>query len=183
MRLDPFTAPFLHTVGDDLRATVEIHADPLRIDHVWITMDVGRPERLTVSINTFSRRNFDAGFDSRLQVGVRKEQWVTLPGRGVREHPGFNYADEERVSNFFYEHYTREALEEFLLLTAEQAILMEAWGTPYYRRKRQPGLHQIHSRRSSCAVSEDIMNRDGALRFYFADHTSVLCFFKFCGQP
>jgi hypothetical protein len=183
VRLDPFTAPFLHAVGDDLQATVEVHADPLRIDHVWITMDVGRAKRLTVSINTFSRRNYDAGFDARVQVGVRKEPWTLLPGRGAAEHAGFDYADEERVSNIFYEHYTREALEEFLLLTTREAILLEAWGSPYYRRRGQPGLHQIHSRRASCAVAEDIRNRDGALRFYFADHSSVLCLFKFCGQP
>lgn len=146
-------------------------------------MDVGKPQRITVSINTFSRRNFDAGFDPRLQLGIRKEQWVTLPGRGAEEHPGFNYADEERVSNIFYEQYTRVSLEEFLLLTSETAILLEVWGTPYYRRKGQPGLHQIHSRRASCAVAEDMVNRDGALRFYFGDHTSMLCLFKFCGQP
>ncbi len=33
-------------------------------------MDVGRRERLTVSINTFSRLNDAAGFDARVRLGL-----------------------------------------------------------------------------------------------------------------
>ncbi len=182
MALDPFAAPFLHAVGNELQGRVEIHPNPLRIDHVWIGMDVGRHERLTVSINTFSRLNDAAGFDARVRLGLWRDKWEFLPGRDVSEHAGFDYAEVESTTNVFYEHYTREALEELLLLTAQRAILLEAWGSPYFQKGR-PGLHQIHSRRASCAVAEDIRNRDGALRFYFPDHTSVLCLFKFCGQP
>jgi hypothetical protein len=181
--LDLFATPFLHVAGSDLQATVEVHRDPRRIDHVWINIDVGRTERLILSINTSSKRNLEAGFDPRVRLGLRRQSWQFLPGRGVEQHAGFNYADVEAAANVFYEHQSREALEDFLLLTAREAILVEAWGEPYYRRRKQPGLHQIHSRRASCAVAEDIKNRDGALRFYFRDHTSVLCLFKFCGQP
>lgn len=182
MALDPFAAPLVHAVGSDLRATVEFHRDPSHIDHVWITMDIGRPDRLTVSVNTFSRRNHDAGFDPRIRLGLLRDNWSLLPPRGVEARPGFDYAAYEAVSNIFYEHYQREKLEELLLLTSREAILLEAWGSPY-SRKRRPGLHQVHSRRASCAVSEDILNRDGALRFYFPDRSSTLFLFKFCGQP
>lgn len=182
MALDPFAAPFLHAVGNELQATVEIHPNPEHIDHVWISMDVGRRDRLTVSINTFSRLNHDAGFDARVRLGLLREPWALLPGRGVTEHAGLDYGNIESAANVFYEHYAREALEDLLLHTAQRAILLEAWGTPYSNRHR-PGLHQIHSRRASCAVAEDIRHHDGALRFYFSDHTSVWFLFKFCGQP
>ncbi len=145
-------------------------------------MDIGQVHRLTVSVNTFSRLNHAAGFDARIRVGLFRETWTLLPPRGVEVQPGLDYSTFESASNIFYEHYQREALQDLLILTTRGAILLEAWGAPYYR-KRQPGLHQIHSRRASCAVSEDLRNRDGALRFYFPDHTSVMFLLKFCGQP
>jgi hypothetical protein len=62
-----------------------------------------------------------------------------------------------------------------------QAGLIEAWGAPYHRA--QPGLHQIHSRRASSAVPEDLRGRDGAVRFYFdEDQRSELALLKFSGQ-
>lgn len=182
MAHDPFAAPFIHAVGGELRATVEFHRDPSHVDHVWITMDVGLPDRLTVSINTFSRRNHDAGFDARIRLGLHRENWTTLPPRGVEPQSGLDYADHEASANIFYEHYQREKLEDLLLLTSHEAILLEAWGSPYFRKGR-PGLHQVHSRRASCAVSDDIRNLDGALRFYLPDRSSTLFLFKFCGQP
>ena len=182
MALDLFAAPFLHAVGSDLRATVEFHRDQAHIDHVWITMDIGQASRLTISINTFSRRNHDAGFDARIRLGLLREDWTELPPKGVERQSGLDYADYETAANIFYEHYQRETLENLLLLTAREAILLEAWGSPYFRKGR-PGLHQIHSRRASCAVAEDIPNRDGALRFYLPDRSSTLFLFKFCGQP
>jgi hypothetical protein len=59
--------------------------------------------------------------------------------------------------------------------------LIEAWGVPYHRA--QPGLHQIHSRRASNAVAEDLRGRDGAVRFYFDEDQRVeLALLKFAGQ-
>jgi hypothetical protein len=44
-------------------------------------------------------------------------------------------------------------------------------------------LHQIHSRRASSAVPEDLRGRDGAVRFYFdEDQRSELALLKFSGQ-
>ncbi|HEY5793053.1 MAG TPA: DUF2278 family protein, partial [Chthoniobacterales bacterium] len=88
---------------------------------------------------------------------------------------------EER-HNLFYEFHERDRLGWLLLEWTAQARLLEVWGTPY--RRKQEGVHQIHSRRASCAVAEDIRGRDGALRFYFDEEREArMVFFKFCGQP
>jgi len=180
---NPFAAPFVHAVGGDLQAQVEEHHDPAHIDHVWITMDAGSSRRLFVSVNTLSKRNRDAGFDSRVRAGILRGTWKNPPQRGAEACPGFDYAEFEGRANIYFEHYDRESLEELLVETTLRATLLEVWGTPYFRRYR-PGIHQIHSRRPSCAVSEDFPNRDSALRFYFAnDQTCALFLFKFCGQP
>ena len=183
MRTDPFAAPFIHAVGGDLRAQVERHDNPARIDHVWITMNAGGAGRVFVAINTLSIRNRDAGFDERVRVGVLRDTWEQLPERGAEACPGFDYAEIESGANVYFEHYDRRSLERFLTDTTRRAALLEVWGTPYVRKSR-PGIHQVHSRRPSCAVLEDLAKRDGALRFYLEpDRTSALLLFKFCGQP
>ena len=71
-----------------------------------------------------------------------------------------------------------------LVEKAESAVRIEIWGELYARKKM--GLHQIHSRRASCAVPEDKVGSDGALKFFFEadpDRFAELLLFKFCGQP
>lgn len=183
MSANPFAAPFVHAVGGDLQARVEQHRDPDGVDHVWITMDAGDAGRVFVSINTLSKRNREAGFDPRVRVGILREAWKNLPERGAQACQGFDYAAVEGRANVYFEHYERSLLEDLLLETTRRAMLLEVWGTPYFRRYRA-GIHQVHSRRPSCAVAEDFPNRDGALRFYFtSDQTCALFLFKFCGQP
>lgn len=174
---------FVQAVGGDLRARLEEHPNPDYVDHVWISMDVGDLDRLIVSVNTQSKRNMAAGFDARVRVGVLHGQWKHLPPRGIRRCPAFDYAEIEKSANIYFEHHTRAALEELLLDTSSRSILLEAWGSPYHH-KGQAGIHQIHSRRASCAMPEDVFNRDGALQFYFLeDQKTELFLFKFCGQP
>jgi len=173
----------VHAVGGDLQARVEQHPNPEYIDHVWITMEAGSPQRVTVAVNTLSRRNLLAGFDPRVRLGILRGTWKHLPGRGISRCRGFDYEDIETQANIFFEHYERVALEELLLETTSRAILLEVWGAPYHHRVN-PGIHQVHSRRASCAVSEDLRNLDGALQFFFlAEQTTALFLFKFCGQP
>jgi hypothetical protein len=84
----------------------------------------------------------------------------------------------------FYEHKTRVEAENLLLDLCQRADHLEAWGMPYHQR-RSPGLHQIHSRRASCAVKEDHRGEDGGLKFYGkgADNIWwVMVLTKFCGQ-
>lgn len=179
----PDAASFVHAVGGDLQAQVEDHPNPDHIDHVWITMNTGGAARVLVSINTLSRRNRDAGFDPRVRAGLVRGTWTVLPPRGITPGPGLDYGRIEAETNVFFEHYERLTLEALLTESARRAVLLEAWGVPY-RNKNRRGIHQIHSRRASCAVSEDIQGRDGALRFYFAeDRSSLFVMLKFCGQP
>lgn len=172
--------PLLWAAGRILDAEVEFHVNPDQVDHVWIRLDVGRP--ILVAVNTLSRRNLVAGFDPRIRVGSVREVWSELPRAGFEPYESFDYGAIEAERNVFFEHYEREDLEALLLGLARDAALLEVWGAPY--RQRHEGLHQIHSRRRSCAVAEDIVGRDGALKFYFAkENVSLLLLFKFCGQP
>ena len=60
--------------------------------------------------------------------------------------------------------------------TTRRATLLEVWGTPTFAGTA--GIHQVHSRKPSCAVSEDVPNRDGALQFYFVTDQAAPCFFS-----
>jgi len=176
-------ATFVHAVGGDLQAQVEEHPNPDHIDHVWISMDAGQGPRVLVSVNTLSRRNRDAGFDARVRVGLVRGSWTHLPPRGFTAFPGLDYGRIEAETNVYFEHYERPTLETLLMESTRRAALLEVWGVPY-RNKNKRGIHQIHSRRASCAVNEDLRGSDGALCFYFAqEQTSLLVMLKFCGQP
>ena len=176
--LDPL---LVHAVGQIRHFRVENAIDKERIDHVWITLDIGLQPWVTVSINTRSLRNLDAGFDSRIRLGLLRGKWETLPPQGWEKWNLFNYLAYETRHNIFYEHRERNALEEILRDFSEEALLMEVWGAPYWNQG--PGIHQIHSRRASCAVPLDIVDLDGALRFYFEKEREwVMVLLKFCEQ-
>ena len=182
-RRDPFLhllpgADLVRAVGRVLGAEVEKSANPDAIDHVWIRMDIGG--EILVSINTLSNRNRLAGFDARVRVGLVRGKWSVLPAVGAEVCERMDYTDIEAMTNVFFEHYERADLEKLLLDCCAEARVLEVWGAPY--RHRLQGIHQVHSRRASCAVSEDIVGSDGALKFYFEKET-LLLLFKFCGQP
>lgn len=179
----PADAALVRVAGDITLARVEESRHSARIDHVWLTLDAGLARPIRISINTFSRRNADAGFDPRVRLGRARETWTLLPPRGVKSIPHFDYADVESRTNVFYESLERPALESLLLVAAAECVRLEAIGTPYHHR-RLPGLHQIHSRRASCGVRENLTGLDGALVFYFPrDREAEWWLFKFCGQP
>ncbi len=145
-------------------------------------MDIGHPERVLVSVNTLSNRNRLAGFDPRIRTGILKGTWDYLPPRGAEICDRFDYAIIEATSTLYFEHCDRQTMEDLLMERCARAKLLEVWGAPYH--SRQHGLHQIHSRRASCAVSEDITGQDGALKFYYEQGRATdLLLFKFCGQP
>ncbi|MEO8353939.1 MAG: hypothetical protein ABI680_19600, partial [Chthoniobacteraceae bacterium] len=96
--------------------------------------------------------------------------------------PGQDYALIEATMNVFYEHYEQAALADLLIERAKRAVRAEVWGDLY--AQDHLGVHQIHSRRASCAVPLDVKNRDGALQLYYSEENeSELFLFKFCGQP
>lgn len=173
-------APLVKAVGRILGAQLEEHERPEEIDHIWIRIDAGGD--LVVSVNTTSKKNRLAGFDPRIRVGIVRGTWDQLPVCGAEICSGNDYGEIEARENIFYEHYLRSGMEELLMSRCERAFLLEVWGAPY--RHRLQGIHQIHSRRASCAVPEDIVGRDGALKFYFESGQATEQFlFKFCGQP
>jgi len=159
----------------------EEQRDPSRIDHVWLTIDTGIVEHLVISINTLSLRNGDAGFDPRVRVGFVRDEWDTLPPRTLEACDHFDYGEIEATHNVYCEAMDRVDIERRLLELGSGACSVEVWGAPY--RNHGIGLHQIHSRRASCAVAGDIAGKDGALRFYGPDRSRLLMLFKFCGQP
>ena len=170
--------------GLPVAVEVEHGDDPERIDHVWIDIDCGSVGIVRGSVNTFSRRSELAGFDPRVRVGISRSIWVTLPDVGVFPSPGLDYAAIESRTNVFYETPGKVAIEKMLVEKAESAVRIEIWGELYARKKM--GLHQIHSRHASCAVPEDKVGSDGALKFFFEadpDRFAELLLFKFCGQP
>ncbi|MEI8385967.1 MAG: hypothetical protein WCG76_00070 [Verrucomicrobiota bacterium] len=172
--------PLVRVVGRILGVDVEECENPDEIDHVWIRIHAGAD--LIVSINTSSKKNRLAGFDPRIRVGLNRGTCAKLPLQGVEICPSNDYADIEARANVYFEHYERGSLEDLLKDRCARACLLEAWGAPYQRI--QQGVHQIHSRRASCAVPEDIRGRDGALKFYYeSGQATELFLFKFCGQP
>lgn len=171
--------------GDVVAATVELADQDFRIDHVWIFLDCGIGEPVTVSVNTTSRKSALAGFDPRIRWGKTTGSSQHMPPRGLRPLNRFDYADVELTQNVFYEHVDRQDCEERILGMARACDRVEAWGAPY-RRGGQMGLHQVHSRRASCAVADDVVGVDGGLKFYLRSEQEVawtMVFFKFCGQP
>jgi len=172
---------FCRVVGRPTNAQVEYNSHESRVDHVLIKLQISEYGYLRAAINTLSHLNRDAGFDSRVRVGVVHETWETLPENGVFECERFDYTEIESRTNVFYEHHTKPEMEELLTRKAGNAIVAEAWGEIYAHH--HAGVHQIHSRRASCAVREEIIGRDGALKFYYRDgNTSEMLLFKFCGQ-
>ena len=172
--------PLIKVTGRILGAEVEKHECSGYVDHVWIRLHAG--EEIIASVNTSSRKNLLAGFDPRVRVGLIRGTWEILPTPGAEICPVNDYEEIEANFNVFFEHYDRKPLEELLLDRCAAASLLEVWGAPYHQRV--PGVHQIHSRRASCAVPGDLRGRDGALRFYFeSGQATELFLFKFCGQP
>lgn len=170
----------VRVVGRIKGAEIECHPNPEEIDHLWIRVDAGG--EVLISVNTSSKRNRLAGFDERIRVGVIREKWATLPSPGASVCVSNDYGEVEARANVFFEHYDRAPLEGLLLDRCRKACLLEVWGAPY--RRRTQGVHQVHSRRASCAVSEDLRGRDGALKFYYqTGQEAELFLFKFCGQP
>jgi len=173
--------PLVHAVGDLLKSSSESTARKSFHDHVWITMDTGLSVRVLVAVNSYSVRNGQAGFDPRIRVGIQSGVWEQLPERGINECHRFSYDELSGIESVDFLPIERGELEKMLSAKVHQAFLMEVWGTPYHREI--PGIHQIHSRKGSCATPESLEGSDGALRLYFREGKRLETFlFKFCGQ-
>ena len=135
---------------------------------------------LRIALSTHSRQNAAAGFDARIRVAVIAADTRELPAAGLFPSNGLDYAALEAATPVTYLEYERPALEALLADKTRRAIFIEAWGELYVRNHL--GIHQVHSRRASCSVLTNYVGRDGAIRFYFADGSTEMLLFKYCGQ-
>jgi len=168
-------------VGSVVKFEIESPKRPENQDHVFVTLDAGVSSLLVLSLNTLSFRNRMAGHDARIRVGTWRLHREKLPLRGVYPLDSFDYEAAELLGDITYGVMERTEVEDFFAQQCATCLLVEAWGIPYHRS--QPGLHQIHSRRASCGVPQDLRGLDGAVRFYFKEgKISELVLLKFCGQ-
>ena len=172
---------FVHVRGVPYTVAAEVAGNPEDADHIHLTMEVPPFGRLRAAVNTFSRLNRAAGFDPRIRMGIVPAPYEKKPEPGLEELPGQDYAQLEAILTIAYEACDREPLAALLMEKMKRAVRAEVWGELYARQHL--GIHQIHSRRASCAVALDLRNRDGALKLYYPDGLSELLLFKFCGQP
>ena len=173
---------YVGVAGEIASVLIETEEDARKIDHVWIQVRAGEFGRVQISLSTASRQSRAAGFDPRVRVGVLQSTWRELPVAGVRVTAPLDYGLLETAQPIEYVPLERLAVEQLLIDKARRAVCAEAWGEFYVRA--HIGVHQIHSRRRSFAVTRDIIGQDGAVRFYFRDpNTTEMLLFKFDGQP
>jgi hypothetical protein len=173
---------FVHVIGVPYAVEVEQTEDPLKNDHVWVTVEAPPFGRLRCAVNTLSRLNRDAGFDPRVRVATIASTWAERPPTSLEEVNGLDYTVIDAQLGLTYETYEHAALTELLVAKAKSAVRAEVWGELF--ADTTLGVHQIHSRRASSAVKTDLKGRDGAIKFYYAqDQAAEMFLFKFVGQP
>lgn len=76
---------FAVVAGPIESVSVETNDDPRKIDHVWIEVRAGEDGLLQIALNTRSCQSAEAGYDSRISVGVAATTWEELPEAGAWE--------------------------------------------------------------------------------------------------
>lgn len=171
---------YVRAVGIPYHVESEREDDPSRVDHVWLTLDVPPVGRLNVAINTLSRYNRDAGFDERIRIGILPSTYSRRPEPLLESRDPLDYMVIEAMHAIDFVPMEHDPIEALLVEKCNAAVRAEVWGELYIQNHL--GIHQVHSRRASCAVSRDIIGKDGALKLYYRDGLSELLLFKFCGQ-
>lgn len=172
---------FVHVTGVPYSAELKPAEEGGASDQVWITMEAPPYGRVRAVINTVSRLNELAGLKSEVRLGLQTVPWEEKPETGLTEASTMSYSAVEATLPMEYQDYDSSALGEMLMARARSAVRMEVWGDLY--ASDHLGVRQIHSRRASPTVKEDIAGRDGALRLYYPDNRSEIFLFKFHGQP
>lgn len=174
-------SPLVRVAGNVVAFAAEQAVREENNDHFYVTVDAGLPKAVTLSLDTLSYRSRAAGHDARVRLGVVMLSREHLPERGLYPLDFFDYSSVELLAAVDYIPRDRREMEDYFAARCGDCRLIEAWGAAYHRTR--PGLHQIHSRRASCAVPEDLRGLDGAVRFYFDDgRRSELALLKFSGQ-
>ena len=171
---------YVHVIGIPYHIQIEPHPDETRVDHVWMDVQVPPCGRVRLSVNTLSWLNERAGFDPRMRLGIISSTFEEKPEPLIETAPPLDYRLIEQNTPIEYVLYDHDPLEALLLAKGQRAMRIESWGELYLREHL--GVHQLHSRRASCAVAQEFLGRDGALKLYYPDQTTELLLFKFCGQ-
>ncbi len=151
-------------------------------EQIWLTLETPPLGRIRVAINTLSKLSRDAGQEHRIRMAVETSAWTEKPQTGLIEAEGQSYAVLEAASKVKYELQSPAELAASLAAKAKTAVRAEVWGELY--AKDHLGVRQVHSRRASKAVREDVAGRDGALKLYYSEgNQAELFLFKFEGQP
>ncbi len=164
---------------------IEIQPEPILaggvVDHIWVSVRVSQTSVLVVTLNIFSKRNADAGFDSRIWVGRIRQDVLEDPEPGIVLGESLDYRQIESSNTVFYEALDQSDLETLILSRISPGNFVKAWGYLFGQPFR--GLHQVHCRWASCAVKEHLTGRDGAVAIYeTGGGFRELLLFKFCGQ-
>jgi len=172
---------YVVVAGMPQNVAIEQDPDPRKNDHVWITIRAGIFGLLQIAVSTMSRQSRAAGFDARIHIATLTSSWGELPPAGVFPTDGLDYATMVGPKPVEFIPFERGALEQLLVAKTRRAVFIQAWGEFFVRA--HIGIHQVHSRRASSAVSRDLIGRDGAIRFYFAaPNESETLLLKFHGQ-
>jgi hypothetical protein len=172
---------FVHVTGVPYAIEQRPVDDPAKADVIWLTVEAPPFGRLRASINTTSQLNRDGGFEPKIRVGTVKSSWTEKPPPGLVEDPGQDYAKIDAAFKVEYRTMDRDELFTLLNERAKKAVRAELWGELY--ASETLGIRQIHCRRASRGSKTDTRNRDGALKFYYADaNAAELFLFKFDGQ-
>ena len=173
---------FVHVTGVPYVVEIPPAADPAEADQVWLTLEVPSLGRIRAVINTTSRLNRAAGHDASIRVGIQRTTWTEKPVTGLLESDGQNYSVVQAAHPLTFDTIEQGELANLLATKAKTAVRAEVWGDLYARDHL--GIRQVHSRRASKAVPEDIVGRDGALKLYYSEgNEAELFLFKFYGQP
>ncbi|HEY2341737.1 MAG TPA: hypothetical protein VGH90_01850 [Chthoniobacteraceae bacterium] len=172
---------FVHVTGVPYLVEIPPVSDPNEADHIWLTLEVPSLGRIRTVINTVSKLCRSAGHNPHVRVAIQQSSWMEKPQTGLIESEGQNYGVLESSTKVNYTEYDQMELSDLLSAKAKKAVRAEVWGDLYARDHL--GVRQIHSRRASKAVPEDVVGRDGALKlFYGGDNKAELFLFKFAGQ-
>ena len=177
---DTGTTLYAHAVGIPGKVELEIAKSPEHVDHVWINIDVPPCGNVLLSVNTLSRLNRNAGFEPRVNLAVVKTSYAGMPEPFIEEALGLDYATIESQFHPVFQYKDPGEMAELLIAKGRAAVRIEVWGELY--RRGHLGLHQIHSRRASCAMPADLVGNDGAIRFYLPHGKAEMFLFKYCGQ-
>ena len=139
-RVLPQGGKLIRVAGTPVRFEVERHSDQKKIDHVWLHVKAGDHGPIRISLNTWSLKSFESGYDPRIRVAIVTSRWRKLPALGIFPSNGLDYADIPTTNSDGFFEYERLALEQLIASNFERAAVVEAWGEVYLRGHR--GIHK-----------------------------------------